>query len=216
MALQCLSFFLDELSPALILPCAIRGLELGEDPDGSACFNLVMAILSSVDSKDSMDGLSLATLECVCRRGSFYCQPGSRVKGAVRACLGLCRSIMKGMISWGPPEDVFFRLELEAARAADADADSAVDNAAVARVLAHLAHGSIAVRLEARLLDPGSIGRARVNTGVMQAFCRGTRAHPRTLHARVHVCVVRDDDGGEAGAWGSSRVCPFPRVGRVL
>lgn len=149
MALQCLSFFLDELSPALILPCAILGLELGEDPDASACFDLVMAILSSVDSKDSMDGLSLATLECVCRRGSFYCQPGSRVKGAVRACLGLCRSIMKGMISWGPPEDVFFRLELEAARAAGADADSAVDNAAVARVLAHLAHGSIAVRLEA-------------------------------------------------------------------
>ena len=106
MALRCLSFFLGELSPTMILPLAVRGMQLGEDRDANACFDLVTALLSinsdldcstkSGNSSDSMssagvDALSLATLECVCLRSSFYCQPNSTVKRAVQACLTCCR-----------------------------------------------------------------------------------------------------------------------------
>lgn len=162
MTLRCLSYFLDELSEDMILPIAIRGMQLGEDPNARSCFELVAALLSSLwidirpgsaaraieDVGPSPRALTLATLECVCLRASFYCQPGSRVREPVRKCLAMCRSVGQRCL-WGPSEHVLYRLKLLALRAYSSNGVSSINVEDIAYVLAHLSHQSIYVRLEA-------------------------------------------------------------------
>lgn len=175
MSLRCLSYFVDELPEDMILPIAIRGMQLGEDPNASSCFELVTALLSSVwidlkpgagfgtaaDGGRSARALTLATLECVCLRAAFYCQPGSTVKGPVQKCLAMCRSMGQRCV-WGPSENVLYRLKLLALRINSSKGTrigtnsissrsgvNAIDDGDVAYVLAHLSHQSVYIRLEA-------------------------------------------------------------------
>ena len=168
MALRCMSYFVDELSEDMILPIAIRGMQFGEDPNASSCFELVTALLCSVrigvkpaagagtaaEVGRRPRALTLAMLEFVCLRASFYCQPGSSVKGPVRKCLAMCRSMGQRCV-WGPSENVLYRLKLLAVRIQSGKAIggrsgmNTIDDGDVAQVLAHLSHQSISVRLEA-------------------------------------------------------------------
>ena len=286
-SLRCLMYFVDELSVGMILPFAIRGMQLGEDPNASSCFDIVTSLLSSrqtlprvhpeedAGSKthNCLDALTLATLESICLRASFYCQPGSISKGSIRTCLAMCRSRTNSLentvgLLWGPVEEVLYGLKLFVARLNPTSVDDAavrinfdqgclngkggkvghsrpgihsgdrcgpnshreVADLDFARVLAHLSHRSVIVRLEAlsviRILvsDPGYGEEAgffslpvllhAIRTAG-QSSARSSKCTPRSANATTSDSFYMRDLLFTLSTLGEARAC-VPFIARTI